>query len=145
MKYLIYAMQNSLCGTPQAHGSDLAPVKYPKGVTDSCRISISHALIILADKCQAQGLLEDCREQAGCRTLMICIDNSFPLQNYARFLMKYYYIFLYLGHLKGVMAIPRKSQTYLRNRLTIRWETLKLDLFFNLNPCADWFSVEALT
>jgi hypothetical protein len=25
LKYLIYAMQNSLCGTPQAHGSDLAP------------------------------------------------------------------------------------------------------------------------
>jgi hypothetical protein len=25
-------MQNSPCGTPQAHGSDLAPVKYPTGV-----------------------------------------------------------------------------------------------------------------
>jgi hypothetical protein len=37
LKYLIYAMQNSPCGTPQAHGSDLAPVKYPTGVTDSCR------------------------------------------------------------------------------------------------------------
>jgi hypothetical protein len=32
LKYLIYAMQNS--GTPQAHGSDLAPVKYvPTGLT----------------------------------------------------------------------------------------------------------------
>jgi hypothetical protein len=37
LKYLIYAMQNSPCGTPQAHGSDLAPVKYPTGVTDSSR------------------------------------------------------------------------------------------------------------
>jgi hypothetical protein len=34
-KYLIYAMQNSPCGTPQAHRSDLSPVKYPTGVTDS--------------------------------------------------------------------------------------------------------------
>jgi hypothetical protein len=32
LKYLNYAMQNSPCGTPQAHGSDLAPVKYPTGV-----------------------------------------------------------------------------------------------------------------
>jgi hypothetical protein len=37
LKYLIYAMQNSPCGTPQAHGSDLAPVKYPTGVTDCSR------------------------------------------------------------------------------------------------------------
>jgi hypothetical protein len=38
LKYLIYAMQNSPCGTPQAHRSDLAPVKYPTGVTDgSCK------------------------------------------------------------------------------------------------------------
>jgi hypothetical protein len=38
LKYLIYAMQNSPCGTPpQAHGSDLAPVKYPTGVTNSSR------------------------------------------------------------------------------------------------------------
>jgi hypothetical protein len=37
LKYLIYAMQNSLCGTPQAHRSDLTPVKYPTGVTDSSR------------------------------------------------------------------------------------------------------------
>jgi hypothetical protein len=28
LKYLIYAMQNSPCGTLQAHGSDLAPVKW---------------------------------------------------------------------------------------------------------------------
>jgi hypothetical protein len=41
LKYLIYAMQNSPCGTPQAHRSDLAPGKYPTGVTDSSRISIS--------------------------------------------------------------------------------------------------------
>jgi hypothetical protein len=34
LKYLIYAIQNSPCGTPQAYGSDLAPVKYPTGVTD---------------------------------------------------------------------------------------------------------------
>jgi hypothetical protein len=34
LKYLIYAMPNSPCATPQAHGSDLAPVKYPTGVTD---------------------------------------------------------------------------------------------------------------
>jgi hypothetical protein len=40
LKYLIYAVENSpcgQCGTPQAHGSDLAPVKYPTGVTDSAR------------------------------------------------------------------------------------------------------------
>jgi hypothetical protein len=37
MKYLIYAMQNGPCGTPQAHGSDLSPVNYPMGVTDSSR------------------------------------------------------------------------------------------------------------
>jgi hypothetical protein len=37
LKYLIYAMQNSPCGTPQAHGSGLAPVKYPTGMTDSTR------------------------------------------------------------------------------------------------------------
>jgi hypothetical protein len=30
-------MQNSPRETPQAHGSDLAPVKYPTGVTDSSR------------------------------------------------------------------------------------------------------------
>jgi hypothetical protein len=34
MKYLIYAMQNSRCGTLQAHGSDLAPVKYPTWVSE---------------------------------------------------------------------------------------------------------------
>jgi hypothetical protein len=45
LKYLIYAMPNSPCGTPQAHGSDLAPVKYPTGVTDSSRKYFSwHAL-----------------------------------------------------------------------------------------------------
>jgi hypothetical protein len=33
LKYLIYAMQNSHGGTPQAHGSGLAPMKYPTGVT----------------------------------------------------------------------------------------------------------------
>jgi hypothetical protein len=38
MKYLIYAMQNSPCETPQAHGSDLAPMKYPTGVTGSRNI-----------------------------------------------------------------------------------------------------------
>jgi hypothetical protein len=37
LKYIIYAMQNSPCGTPQAHRSDLAPMKYPTAVTDSSR------------------------------------------------------------------------------------------------------------
>jgi hypothetical protein len=37
LKYLIYAMQNSPCGTPQAHGNELDPVKYSTGVTDSSR------------------------------------------------------------------------------------------------------------
>jgi hypothetical protein len=40
LKYLIFKIphfQNSPCGTPQAHGSDLAPGKYPTGVTDSSR------------------------------------------------------------------------------------------------------------
>jgi hypothetical protein len=37
LKYLIFATQNSPCGTPQAHGSDLAPMKYPTEVTDSSR------------------------------------------------------------------------------------------------------------
>jgi hypothetical protein len=45
LKYLIYTMQNNPCGTPQAHGSDLAPIKYPTGVTDSSRKYFSwHAL-----------------------------------------------------------------------------------------------------
>jgi hypothetical protein len=45
LKYLIYAMQNSPCGTPLAHGNDLTPVKYPIGVTDSSRRYFScHAL-----------------------------------------------------------------------------------------------------
>jgi hypothetical protein len=45
LKYLIYAMHNSPSGTPQAHGSDLAPVKYPTGVTDSsCKYFSWHAL-----------------------------------------------------------------------------------------------------
>jgi hypothetical protein len=38
-------VRNSLCETPRAHGSDLAPVKYPTGVTDSSRKYFSrHAL-----------------------------------------------------------------------------------------------------
>jgi hypothetical protein len=48
LKYLIYDMQNSPCGTPQAHGSDLAPVKYPTGVTDCSRKYFSwHALPLI--------------------------------------------------------------------------------------------------
>jgi hypothetical protein len=35
LKYLIYAMQNKI--VPVGHPSDLAPVKYPTGVTDSSR------------------------------------------------------------------------------------------------------------
>jgi hypothetical protein len=33
LKYLVYARQDSPCGTTQARWSDLAPVKYPTGVT----------------------------------------------------------------------------------------------------------------
>jgi hypothetical protein len=45
MTYLIYTMQNSPRGTPQAHSNDLAPVKYPTGVTDSSHKYFSwHAL-----------------------------------------------------------------------------------------------------
>jgi hypothetical protein len=44
LKYLIYAMQNGPCWTPQAHGSDVAPMKYPTGVIAPHKYFSRHAL-----------------------------------------------------------------------------------------------------
>jgi hypothetical protein len=65
LKYVIYAMQNSRCGTPQAHGSDLAPVKYRTGVTDSSHKYFSLHVPIHTSQTGSQplmGIIGTCRE-----------------------------------------------------------------------------------